>query len=282
MARRPKDEEGIYSLLSDLVEAATGRFPWVAPAVVLASLTIGLTVYYGLHDLNVLIRQFVVLMSVIIAVTALGITFKVTKDRTGRRQRLDGVRSVHDLYAMRWQDFEKLVSDAFRARGFRVHEVGGDGTPDGGVDLEMTDPAGVNYLVQCKQWQTWSVGEPKIREFFGVMCHRGNGYKGIFVSCGRYTAPAKSFAAGKPIELIDGPALVQLIAQGRSNSTVTAGDDGVEVNVPAGQTDSKPMCIRCRVPMIRRTARQGPNAGQEFWGCTNYPKCRQIRPLQGV
>src|SRR3954451_4741398 len=28
--------------------------------------------------------------------------------------------------------------------------------------------------------------------------------------------------------------------------------------------------------MVRRTARAGPRAGQEFWGCSTYPSCRTI------
>ena len=28
--------------------------------------------------------------------------------------------------------------------------------------------------------------------------------------------------------------------------------------------------------MVRRTARQGPNRGNQFWGCPKYPKCRGV------
>ena len=34
------------------------------------------------------------------------------------------------------------------------------------------------------------------------------------------------------------------------------------------------ICPRCGKPMRQRTARQGPHAGQAFWGCTGYPECR--------
>lgn len=48
---------------------------------------------------------------------------------------------------------------------------------------------------------------------------------------------------------------------------------------PAANTDSAPVCQRCGVPMVRRKARRGENAGSEFWGCPNYPKCRNIVPI---
>jgi len=40
-----------------------------------------------------------------------------------------------------------------------------------------------------------------------------------------------------------------------------------------------PMCPKCHVPMVLRSAKRGDNAGQEFYGCVNYPKCRAIVEL---
>lgn len=37
-----------------------------------------------------------------------------------------------------------------------------------------------------------------------------------------------------------------------------------------------PNCPKCNVPMVQRTATKGDKAGKQFWGCTNYPRCREI------
>lgn len=37
-----------------------------------------------------------------------------------------------------------------------------------------------------------------------------------------------------------------------------------------------PSCPSCGNTMVRRTARKGFNAGNAFWGCSNYPQCREI------
>lgn len=37
-----------------------------------------------------------------------------------------------------------------------------------------------------------------------------------------------------------------------------------------------PTCPKCAAPMVRRQAKTGSNAGQEFWGCSTYPKCRGV------
>lgn len=39
-----------------------------------------------------------------------------------------------------------------------------------------------------------------------------------------------------------------------------------------------PHCPICGSAMRLRTARQGPHAGQAFWGCSAFPDCRGIRP----
>ncbi|MFZ4396358.1 MAG: four helix bundle suffix domain-containing protein [Kiritimatiellia bacterium] len=37
---------------------------------------------------------------------------------------------------------------------------------------------------------------------------------------------------------------------------------------------SAPACPKCGKPMRQRTARQGPHAGESFWGCSGYPECK--------
>jgi restriction system protein len=39
-------------------------------------------------------------------------------------------------------------------------------------------------------------------------------------------------------------------------------------------TDQIPPCPRCGKPMVLRTAKSGPNAGLQFWGCCDYPSCK--------
>ena len=40
-----------------------------------------------------------------------------------------------------------------------------------------------------------------------------------------------------------------------------------------------PTCPKCEKPMVRRTAQQGPYAEQDFWACSNFPRCSGQRPL---
>lgn len=37
---------------------------------------------------------------------------------------------------------------------------------------------------------------------------------------------------------------------------------------------TKKLCPKCGGEMVERVARRGTNAGQKFYGCINFPKCR--------
>ncbi len=37
------------------------------------------------------------------------------------------------------------------------------------------------------------------------------------------------------------------------------------------------ICPKCGANLILRTAKKGSNAGNQFWGCNNFPKCRFIK-----
>lgn len=41
--------------------------------------------------------------------------------------------------------------------------------------------------------------------------------------------------------------------------------------------ESTKICSRCGSEMVLRTVKKGANAGQEFWGCSQFPKCRQTQ-----
>jgi len=160
------------------------------------------------------------------------------------------------LDGMSWREFELLVGEAFRRQGFAVTETGGGGA-DGGVDLVLTK-GNERFVVQCKQWKALKVSVATVRELYGVMAARGAA-GGYVVTSGQFTSDAREFASGRNITLMDGPALRALIS-------------GVEIPRPAAL--EMPLCPKCGSSMVRRTAKQGANAGLDFWGCARFPACR--------
>jgi predicted RNA-binding Zn-ribbon protein involved in translation (DUF1610 family) len=49
-----------------------------------------------------------------------------------------------------------------------------------------------------------------------------------------------------------------------------------QVTPETSDSASTRSCPKCGAEMVLRTARRGANAGNQFWGCSNFPKCRQI------
>jgi predicted RNA-binding Zn-ribbon protein involved in translation (DUF1610 family) len=60
---------------------------------------------------------------------------------------------------------------------------------------------------------------------------------------------------------------------------VAAPDAGPTQTVPRDPDALAPTCPKCGAKMVLRTAQRGAKAGSKFYGCPNYPKCREIIPL---
>jgi len=48
--------------------------------------------------------------------------------------------------------------------------------------------------------------------------------------------------------------------------------------VPVPASAGVPLCPKCGIPMLLRTSSRGDAKGSQFYGCANYPKCRQTMP----
>lgn len=180
-----------------------------------------------------------------------------------RGELLDRQTSVNSIKEISWKDFEYLVSEAYRRQGYSVQENTGGGA-DGGVDLVLSKN-GERTMVQCKNWKSSKVGVTTIRELFGVVTAE-RATEGIVVCSGHFTNDAIEFAEGNPITLVDGVALSHLIGDVQKSPQIKT-----VVNDTA--------CPVCRSPMVMRTARRGKNAGNGFWGCSRYPRCKGIRSI---
>ncbi len=196
----------------------------------------------------------------------LGATVSLVKRRRSITL-IDDARSGRDITSMTWQQFEQLVGEGFRQRGFEVTEQGGS-RPDGGVDLELKK-SGARYLVQCKQWRARQVGVTTIRELCGVMTAE-SAQGGYVVTSGNFTAEAKEFAHRSRIELINGTELQRLLKCQPAAQVPQARPLSRDIARP-----SAPACPTCGKVMVERTAKKGTMAGQSFWGCQDYPKCRR-------
>ncbi|MEP1448934.1 MAG: restriction endonuclease [Paraglaciecola sp.] len=191
-----------------------------------------------------------------------------------RKQLIKKQSSIDTLRETSWSDFEVLVGEAFRRKGYAVQEnmVGG---ADGGIDLTLRKD-GKLHIVQCKQWRRSKVGVSIVREMFGVMT-ASNAERVHVVSSGHFTSDAIKFAQGLPIELINGDQLLELIAEVQTTKPLQASVKPIDK--PIVQPTITTTCPKCASPMIKRIAKKGVNIGNEFLGCSSFPKCRHIEQL---
>jgi len=183
-----------------------------------------------------------------------------------KRKQLEDQKDIQTIRALHWKEFEELIAEAYRRKGYSVAENPNVG-PDGGIDVRMTKN-GELHIVQCKQWKSNKVGAAIVREMYGIMTAE-NAVSVIVVTSGSFTQDARKFAAGKPIDLIDGPKLVALIGD-----VQTSGKISFTVEPEPIQS-----CPRCGGTLVKRTAKKGSNAGKQFLGCSNFPKCRYTEPV---
>ncbi len=97
-------------------------------------------------------------------------------------------------------------------RGLTVEVTGGPG--DEGVDIiarDITPITGGMYLVQCKRYALdRKVGVADVRELYGTVQEK-RASKGVLVTSSTFTTQARRFAEDKPLELIDGTELQELL-----------------------------------------------------------------------
>lgn len=112
--------------------------------------------------------------------------------------------------------FERLTQRLLRESGFTQVKVTGK-TGDGGIDgmgiVKLNGIISFHMLFQCKRY-TGSVSAGEIRDFRGAM--QGRADKGLFITTGKFSAPAieeANRAGAAPIDLIDGDELVEKLKE---------------------------------------------------------------------
>jgi restriction system protein len=126
-----------------------------------------------------------------------------------RRQARRAELKLSQLSALTPEGFEEFVAELFEGLGYEVEQVGGTG--DEGVDLRVRRD-GLRGAVQCKYHSRSVVGSPELQKFLGTIHHTGS-HKGFFVTTSTFSLAAERFVAEHPIELVDGPRLVELVEE---------------------------------------------------------------------
>lgn len=136
----------------------------------------------------------------------------LTPEQVGADVVVQGDGEEPDLLSMDPIAFEGLVAQLFQARGLQA--VTTQRSNDGGVDVEALDPdpiSGGSILVQVKRYRN-TVPPSAVRDLFGTVQGAGAN-KGVLVTTSKFGPGSYTFANGKPLTLISGTELVDLLHQ---------------------------------------------------------------------
>jgi HJR/Mrr/RecB family endonuclease len=164
--------------------------------------------------------------------------------------------------ALDWFQFEKLIAAIYETKGYSVKRLGG-AKPDGGIDL-IVENTSDRFVVQCKQWKAWKVGVRQIREFLGTLTD-SRIPRGVFITLQGYTDDARALANKHNISLLSEESVIKLLedVHWKFNPAITS-----------ALNDQRKLCPRCESELVLRTATRGNGVGSEFWGCSNFPRCK--------
>ena len=168
------------------------------------------------------------------------------------------------LKELEWRRFEELCAAYYETLGFRT-DPAPSAAGGGAIGLYAQDAERASIVVQCEPWNAYRVGIKSVRGLAGLMAS-ANVAEGVLVTSGKFTQEARTFAGKQKIDLIDGDELLARIA-------ALPPEKALELLKLATQGDfTTPTCPSCAVKMIRR---KSTTRGRPYWGCRNYPGCKQ-------
>jgi len=187
-------------------------------------------------------------------------------DSARKRKLLNKQSALNSIKSLSRKEFEELVGEAYRRKGYSVVENHGVGS-DGGVDLRLNKDGNL-FLVQCKHWKTQKLDVRVVREMYGVMTAE-RAFGAIIITSGLFTQDARNFAEDKPIDLVEGYQLADLIMSVQKPSPRA---QNLEQSKP-----SKMTCQKCGSSLVIRVARRGKHQAGNSGAVPIFPSVRLLK-----
>ena len=232
--------------------------------------------------------------------------------RVGTRSAQDRTSSeaLASLRALSSEQFEARLRNVLGDAGYAVDFYGGEGSSEADLVLRRR---GERTLLQYRYWNLPTVAYRHVRDLYELMQQEGAAACTL-VTCGVFQQRAIEFAQMKPIELVNGAALLKrmpniiceplgmdlasdiktsfqpesILGPNSAMPSVDKAHEGDHVPQVLGEPMSDdawiddeegPRCPRCQGPMAMHTAGIGGAAGHQFWACLRFPGCKGTRPV---
>ncbi|GGG69426.1 restriction endonuclease [Paenibacillus radicis (ex Gao et al. 2016)] len=195
--------------------------------------------------------------------------------QTARLKR-SGIKEIDKMEGRR---FEIYLGHLFRMHNYNAEVT--QATGDFGADL-VIQKGGKKIVVQAKRYGK-NVGLKAVQEIRAAMDHYGAAEAWV-VTNRDYTEQAYALAKSNGVRLINREQLIAMILA--VNPETKSGGQPViqveQVTTPAQVAASLEEpddleCPKCGYLLVKRSSKRG-----EFYGCSNFPKCRHTRTLNEI
>ena len=197
--------------------------------------------------------------------TAQIVTKKLVLDKSAYSETANALPDLTEV------EFKKLINKIFKQRGYTIVDIE---LSYGSVDLVLQQDNETTY-VQYEHWKDKEIELSAITTLHDIM-KDDNIRFGIVITSGEFTPEALEYVIGKTILLINGIDLAQMIEVLMQSNFKEEKIDNENTSQEQEMPELEPLCPICSQKMIKRTARKGKNAGNTFWGCSQFPNCRGV------
>lgn len=100
-----------------------------------------------------------------------------------------------------------------------------------------------------------------------------------------YATGLISYIKSKNQKVLSDPqvkAIVSAIDSGKLKATLQVHQEHIRNLKSRNDPNSSQRCPKCGSLMVMRRSKSGVNQDKQFWGCSQYPKCKTIRQLEEV
>lgn len=188
------------------------------------------------------------------------IVFVIT--RAIKARKIAQAMATDNYDSMSGEKFEEFCADILRGNGYTNVEVT-KASGDHGIDV-LAYKDSVKYAIQCKRYSK-PVGNKAVQEAYsGKDIYKAD--VAVVMSNMDFTPQAIEDARKLNVELWNRDKIYSLQKKGN-----------VEISEPSEENNLT--CPNCGGTLVLRTAKKGANTGSQFYGCSNYPKCKYTKNL---
>jgi hypothetical protein len=193
--------------------------------------------------------------------------------RVKRRPRLGDRSSIDSIRRLSRRELERVVGASFRLQGYAVEERETNESSDA-VCAVLRKP-GQKIVVRCIHRTGVAIGVEAMSELHQIMSSE-TASGGLIVTSEEISSDAKEWVAHKPIGLIEGRALIELVNRGKAR--IGSAEMTLRREPHLGPALAELLdCPLCGAPMVLREGEQQSQEAAAFFGCS-VPRCPGTRP----